>query len=70
MGIFHQIWEKIDGGFLGFKQDFDLLSYLDEDIPGCSVPQFYLKVKGCWTGGHQENVNMCAININHGPDPS
>ena len=43
---------------------------MDTDIPGCSSPQFYLKVKGCWTGGHQENINMCAVNINHGPDSS
>jgi len=55
---------------VGYKQDFDLLSYLDDEIPGCSTPQFYLKVKGCWTGGHQENINMCAVNINHGPEAS
>jgi hypothetical protein len=34
------------------------------------VPQFYFKVKGVWTGGHQENVNLTAININHGPGES
>ncbi len=47
-----------------------MLSYLDEDIPGCSQPQFYFKVPGVWTGGHQENIAMCAININHGPGAS
>jgi len=30
----------------------------------------YLKVKGVWTGGHQENSRLRAININHGPDDS
>lgn len=48
----------------------DLLSYLEQHINGCTNPQFYLKVKGCWTGGHQENVSMSAININHGPAAS
>ena len=32
-----------------------------------SVPQIYLKVAGCWTGGHQENLSLRAVNINHGP---
>ena len=56
--------------FLDFYADFDLLSYLDHDIPGCSIPQMYFKAPGCWTGGHQENVSMSALNINHGPDYS
>lgn len=30
----------------------------------------YLKVKGVWTGGHQENSRLRAININHGPADS
>ena len=46
------------------------MEYLDEEIFGCSLPQMYFKVKGCWTGGHQENINMAAVNINHGPDAS
>lgn len=32
-----------------------------------TVPQIYLKVAGCWTGGHQENLSLRAVNINHGP---
>jgi len=67
---FDELWSKIENSLFNFKEDFDLLSYLDQDIPGCSSPQFYLKVKGCWTGGHQENIGMCAVNINHGPDSS
>lgn len=30
----------------------------------------YLKVKGNWTGGHQENLRLRAVNLNHGPDSS
>lgn len=60
----------MDGTFLGYKQEFDLLSYMDQEVPGCSFPQFYFKVRGVWTGGHQENINMCSVNINHGPDAS
>jgi hypothetical protein len=29
-----------------------------------------MKVKGNWTGGHQENLRVRATNINHGPDKS
>jgi hypothetical protein len=68
--LFDYIGDKVNNTFIGFKQEFDLLSYLDHEVPGCSFPQFYFKVKGVWTGGHQENVNMCAVNINHGPDAS
>lgn len=28
--LFDEINEKVDGTFLGFKQEFDLLSYLDQ----------------------------------------
>ena len=45
----------------------DLCRFLRQHIPGMTIPQIYLKVPGCWTGGHQENLNMMAININHGP---
>ena len=27
----------------------------------------YLKIKGVYTGAHQENLSVGAININHGP---
>lgn len=56
-----------DKTFLDFYGEFDMLSYLDADVPGCSIPQMYFKVPGCWTGGHQENISMSALNINHGP---
>ena len=45
----------------------DLQGMLRKHIPGMSVPQIYLKVAGCWTGGHQENLSLRAVNINHGP---
>lgn len=64
------IKKYVGNTFLDFHSEFDLLSYLDHDVPGCSSPQMYFKVPGCWTGGHQENVNMSALNINHGPDYS
>ncbi len=28
--LFDEINEKVDGTFIGFKQEFDLLSYLDQ----------------------------------------
>ena len=31
---------------------YDILSYCRNLIPGVNVPQIYVKVKGCWTGGH------------------
>ena len=55
---------------MSYREKFDLLSYLEYDVPGCSFPQLYFKVKGCWTGGHRENLDMSAVNINHGPDYS
>ena len=30
----------------------------------------YFKVKGAWTGGHEENLRFRAANLNHGPDTS
>lgn len=30
----------------------------------------YLKVPGVWTGGHQENISVRAVNINHGEGES
>lgn len=49
------------------NRDSDLQGYLRKHIPGMTVPQIYLKVAGCWTGGHQENLSLRAVNINHGP---
>ena len=45
----------------------NMLSYIGYDVLGCNTPQIYLKVPGCRTGGHQENSNVCSININIGP---
>lgn len=61
---------KLKDTMLGWALPKDMLSYLEQHINGCTNPQFYLKVKGVWTGGHQENIAMCAININHGPAAS
>jgi len=38
---------------IDFKSSSDCLKYLDQDIIGCSTPQFYLKVSGVYTGAHQ-----------------
>ena len=48
------------------KSKFDLLKYGKIDVLGVTTPQIYLKVKGNWTGGHQENLRVRAANINHG----
>lgn len=44
----------------------DALSYIREHIRGMSIPQYYLKEDGAWTGGHEENNRIRSININHG----
>lgn len=48
----------------------DSQCYYRADVLGVSLSQMYLKVKGVWTGGHQENSRLRAININHGPADS
>ena len=45
----------------------DMLNFSQVDVLGLTTPQTYLKVKGNWTGGHQENLRVRAANINHGP---
>ena len=45
----------------------DCLSYIRLHVNGMTLPQIYLKVTGCWTGAHQENLSFTAVNINHGP---
>ena len=45
---------------------YDLLSYLRQNINGMTCGQMYLKVKGVWTGGHEENLRFRSINLNHG----
>lgn len=49
-----------------FKSNDDILSLLRQEIEGITIPQIYLKVAGCWTGGHEENLRIRAININTG----
>ena len=44
-----------------------MLSHLEHQVLGMNAVQLYMKVPGSRTPGHQENVNMAAININIGP---
>ena len=53
--------------WLRYLSTSDLQGFFRNDILGMTIPQIYLKVPGCWTGGHQENLRLRAININHGP---
>jgi len=50
--------------------EFDILRFARIQVLGVTSPQVYLKVKGNWTGGHQENLAARACNINHGPGKS
>ncbi|CBY20203.1 unnamed protein product [Oikopleura dioica] len=43
------------------------LSQVGYPILGMNTLQLYMKVLGSRTPGHQENLNMCAVNINIGP---
>lgn len=45
----------------------DSLKYLRQHVLGMTLPQLYLKINGCWTGGHEENLRFASANINHGP---
>ena len=64
-----ELESKIDP-LLMCRSEYDLLSYLRQGINGMSCGQMYLKVKGAWTGGHEENLRFRSININHGPGSS
>jgi len=55
---------------INFGSVYDCLSYVREHIPGMTIPQMYLKVPNVWTGGHEENLRMRSVNINHGPGNS
>ena len=46
---------------------YDILKFARVNVLGVNTPQIYLKVRGNWTGGHQENLSLRAININFGP---
>ena len=49
---------------------YDILKHARIQVLGVTSPQVYLKVKGNWTGGHQENMRVRAANLNHGPASS
>ena len=44
-----------------------MLTHLPHTILGMNSVQLYMKVPGCRTPGHQENLNFCSVNINIGP---
>ncbi|CAF4475898.1 unnamed protein product, partial [Rotaria sp. Silwood2] len=53
--------------FLRVQSAGNLLSHIGYTILGMNSVQLYMKVPGSRTPGHQENNNLCAININIGP---
>jgi hypothetical protein len=65
----NELVSKIPDEFL-FCSRMDTLQYVRRHILGMSQPQLYIKVKGAWTGGHEENLRFRAANLNHGPAPS
>jgi hypothetical protein len=65
----NELVAKIPDDFL-FCSRLDALQYVRQHILGMTQPQLYMKVKGSWTGGHEENLRYRAINLNHGPDSS
>jgi len=58
--------KRLNGSFLCFKQNFDFLSYIDEDISGITLPYFDFQLEGNWCGGRQQTYGMCKIDINLG----
>ena len=61
-----EIRQKLPGQVLWCSKD-DSLKYLRQHVLGMTLPQLYLKINGCWTGGHEENLRFASANINHGP---
>ncbi|XP_038051116.1 lysine-specific demethylase 6A-like isoform X2 [Patiria miniata] len=45
----------------------NMLSHVGHSILGMNTVQLYMKVPGSRTPGHQENNNMCSVNVNIGP---
>ncbi|KAL3316327.1 Lysine-specific demethylase 6A [Cichlidogyrus casuarinus] len=45
----------------------NMLSHVGYNLLGMNSVQLYMKVPGSRTPGHQENNNLCSININIGP---
>ena len=65
--------EELDKKFLPnimYGSEYDILSYVRQNILGMTIPQLYIKTRGAWTGGHEENLRFKSININHGPGES
>lgn len=56
--------------YLRWGGDSDLLQLVRQAVPGVTKPQLYFKVRGNWTGGHEENLRLTSINCNHGPGSS
>jgi hypothetical protein len=44
----------------------NMLTHVGYKIYGVNTLQMYLKVPGCRTPGHQENNNLCSLNMNIG----
>lgn len=53
--------------FTQLESDDNMLTHVGGDILGVNTVQVYMKVAGCRTPGHQENLNFCSVNINIGP---
>ena len=53
--------------WLRVKQKENLLNHVGQKVLGVNTVQVYLKVPGARTPGHQENLCLCAVNINIGP---
>merc|ERR1711881_561603 len=45
----------------------NILSHIGHDVMGMNTLQMYMKIPGCRTPGHHENLNFPACNINVGP---
>ena len=67
-----QINELVDKvpNYLMCDSELDIQQHLRAHVLGMTIPQLYMKVKGVWTGGHQENLCLRAANINFGPQES
>ena len=58
--------KKLKGTFLCFKQSFDFLSNIDEDISAVTLPYFDFQLAGNWCGGGQQNFGMAKVDFNLG----
>jgi len=45
--------------------EWDMIKYSRARV-GLSKPQIYLKLRGAWTGVHQDPVSICSVNLNYG----